>query len=72
MTNTKEQKNQYTKKINGTIDYQYYENRARTLRSEFIWSLLKEIFTTEIAVKLWSLKRSCRINKSKRKCPGDG
>jgi hypothetical protein len=56
MTNIKKQNNQLIKKINGTTDYQYYEKRARTLRSDTIRGLLSVIFIRKRTVNETKLK----------------
>jgi len=35
----------YAETKSGSIDYQYYDQRARNIRSESVWELLKGFFT---------------------------
>lgn len=35
----------YKETNTGSIDYQYYDQRARNIRSESVWSLFKGIFS---------------------------
>ena len=45
MTNIKAIISGYNETSTGSIDYEYYDQRARNIRSESVWSLLKSIFT---------------------------
>ena len=39
--------NAYAKTSSGSINYQHYDNRARNIRSESIWKLVKNFFTNK-------------------------
>lgn len=39
--------NGYAKTSSGSINYQHYDNRARNIRSESVWKLVKNLFTNE-------------------------
>ena len=45
MAKIKPIKSGYAGTSNGSIDYQYYDQRARNLRSGSVWKLLKGFFT---------------------------
>ena len=45
MTNIKAIKSKYNETNTGSIDYEYYDQRARSIRSESVWSLLKGFFS---------------------------
>ena len=45
MTNIQAIKPIYSQTSTGSIDYQYYDQRARSIRSESAWKLLKSFFT---------------------------
>ena len=45
MTNIQAIKSGYNETSSGSIDYQYYDEQARNIRSESVWNLLKGIFS---------------------------
>ena len=45
MTNMQAITSGYKETSTGSIDYHYYDQRARNIRSESVWSLFKGIFS---------------------------
>ncbi|GAA0412620.1 hypothetical protein GCM10009133_21220 [Cocleimonas flava] len=45
MTNIQAIKSGYNQTKTGSIDYNFYDQRARSIRSESIWSLFKGVFS---------------------------
>ncbi len=45
MNNLNKIENGYAKTCSGSINYQHYDNRARNIRSESVWKLVKTFFT---------------------------
>ncbi|MEH6457539.1 MAG: hypothetical protein V7749_14515 [Cocleimonas sp.] len=61
--------NGYAKTSSGSINYQHYDNRARSIRSESIWKLVKTFFTDKQLSSLGETEE-CHVmsfNKTKQK-----
>ena len=47
LNNLNKTDNGYAKTSSGSIDYQHYDKRARDIRSESVWKLMKNFFTNQ-------------------------